>query len=150
MKPDTIKRLDALFERFPTMRAEEVPSEAEIADAEKELGVPFPADYREFLLRYGGGLAGPYPVYGLRPVEDLDPFWSVVEITRRFREDDIPAAKEWVVVSEDHAGNPIGIDRDGAVWTWDHDFEGLAPVAKDFEKWLRKWNLKRFNLDQAP
>jgi len=143
MKRDTIKRLDALYEEFPFLRAEEVPSEAEIADAERELGVPFPADYREFLLRYGGAFAGPDPVYGLRPVEDMGRMWSVVDATRRYREDGVPGADEWIIVSVDKGGNPVGIDRNGAVWIWDHDFGGLAPLAKDFEKWLRRWNLKR-------
>jgi hypothetical protein len=49
---NTIARAYQLFckERFP------LPSEEELADLESRLGVRLPADYRQFLLDYNGGL----------------------------------------------------------------------------------------------
>lgn len=63
MTPDTIDRLDAKLEA-PILRAVDLPSEAEIVQAEREIGVPFPEDYRQFLLRYGGAMVGSHPAFG--------------------------------------------------------------------------------------
>lgn len=47
---------------------------------EQQIGVLFAADYRHFLLRYGGCMAGPYPIFGLRPVEVMGTRrWSGVD-----------------------------------------------------------------------
>jgi len=63
--------------------------------------------------------------------------WSVVEMTMRFRNNGIPEANDWVVISSDHAGNPVGMDRDGCIWIHDHDFDGISLLAKNFEGYLR-------------
>ena len=143
MTDDTIRRLDKEFAEFTILRAEDVPSDAEIDRAETEIGVPFPVDYREFLRRYGGAMVGPYPIFGLRPAEVMGvDCWSAVAMTRWYRDDGVPGTEACVVISHDHAGNPIGIDRLGAVWIHDHDFGGPAPLAADFEEYLRTRCLK--------
>ena len=143
MRPDTIDRLDAQFAEFPMMRANDAPSKAEIAQAEQQTGVPFDEDYREFLLRYGGGIVGPYPIFGLRPVEVMGSnHWSVVDVTRHYRSCGVPGVERWVVISEDHAGNPVGMDAEGAIWIHDHDFGGISALAESFEEYLRGRCLK--------
>lgn len=138
MNDETITRLTDKLSESPILRAATLPSEAEIDDASNEIGVPFSTQYREFLLKYGAAMVGPYPIYGLRPVEVMgDDSWSVVAMTKHFRQDNIQAARGWVVVSSDHGGNPVGMDRDGAIWIHDHDFGGVAPLAKSFEEYLR-------------
>lgn len=142
MTSDTIDRLDAKLEA-PILRAVDLPSEAEIVQAEREIGVPFPEDYWQFLLRYGGAMVGSRPVFGLRPVEVMGvDHWSVQDVTRHYRSHGVPGTDQWVVLSEDQAGNPIGIDSSGVVWIHDHDFGGLAHLAKDFENYIRTWCLK--------
>jgi SMI1/KNR4 family protein SUKH-1 len=143
MLPDTITRLDTMFAQFPIMRATTIPSEAEIAQAEQLVGVPFPDDYRQFLLRYGGAMVGPYPIFGLRPVEVMGVnHWSVVEVTHHYRIDRVPGTDQWAIISEDHAGHPIGLDRDGIVWIHDHDFDGTLQLYGRFEDYLRRDCLK--------
>ena len=143
MRPDTIDRLDAEFAEFPIMRASDVPSKAEIAQAEQQIGVPFDEDYREFLRRYGGGMVGPYPIFGLRPVEVMGAnHWSVLDVTRHHRSDGVPGVGRWAVISEDHAGNPVGMDAEGAIWTHDHDFGGISAIAGSFEEYIRDRCLK--------
>jgi hypothetical protein len=138
MNRETITRLTDKLSESPILRADSLPSAAEIDDASSEIGVPFSADYRDFLLTFGAAMVGPYPIYGLRPVEVMgDDSWSVVAMTKQFREDNVPEANEWVIVSADHAGNPVGMDRDGVIWIHDHDFGGVARVAKNFEDYVR-------------
>jgi cell wall assembly regulator SMI1 len=142
MKLDTWVRLDREFEESPIMRAQDVPTEDEINAASREIGIAFPQDYRDFLTRYGGAMVGPYPVYGLRPVHVMGVGWSVVDLTRRIRSGGLDVASNWIVFSEDHSGNPIGMDADGRVWIFDHDFGGVAQLALDFEEYIRRTCLK--------
>lgn len=59
-----------------------------IAEAETELGVYFPTEYRELLGRYGAVLAKGIEVYGLPAVdEQAPPLWqNVVDVTKQLRE----------------------------------------------------------------
>ncbi len=143
MRPDTIDRLDEMFAESPVMRAEEVPTTVEVDAASQQVGVPFPDDYREFILRYGGAAVGPYPVFGLRASDVMEEDrWSVVDVTNEIRRAGIERASDWIVFSEDHAGNPIGMDINGKVWIYDHDFGGVAEFASSFEEYIRTQCLK--------
>jgi hypothetical protein len=138
MMKDTIDKLNSEFSEFPTMRADSLPSSKEIEEASKEVGVPFAPDYHEFLSHFGGAMVGAYPIYGLRSVPVMGSHrWSVVEVTRQFRDDKVPGCDSWVVISEDQAGNPIGMDSEGSIWIHDHDFGGISPLAKSFEEYIR-------------
>ena len=83
-------------------------------------------------------MVGPYPIFGLRPVEVMgDDHWSAVDITKCFRNNGLPGTEDWLIFSEDHAGNPIGMNSTGEVWIFDHDFGGSALLAPTFEAYLR-------------
>lgn len=142
MRPSTWERLEADFRKYPILRGEPVPPE-EVARASVELGLQFPDDYRDFVIRYGGAMVGPYPVYGLRPCEVIGRTYSVVEVNRRYRADPWPGIDDWLIISDDHAGNPMGFAPDGHVWVSDHD-DGcrIHLVATDFEAFLLR-NLNR-------
>jgi SMI1 / KNR4 family (SUKH-1) len=137
VRDDTWAALESQFARHPFLRGGRVPQE-EIDAAIAALQVPFPDDYREFLLRYGGAIVGPYPVFGLRPVEPMGNEWSVLEVNRRYRRERWRGVDDWLIVSVDHAGNPMGIAEDGRVWVSDHDFGDIAPIADSFEHFLQK------------
>ena len=142
MRDQTWNAVEGMFARFPIMRAEGVDS-MEIDEASQALGIPFAADYHEFICRYGGAIVGPYPIFGLRRAEPMAANeGSVVEVTRRFRQKRWPGTDAWVVFSIDHAGNPIGQDKDGKVWISDHDDGVVEVIAKSFEDYLRKRCLK--------
>jgi len=143
MTTDTVERLDEQFANFPISRADSGASDEEIEEAAEQIGVQFSSDYIEFLRMYGGAIVGPYPVFGVRRVEIMDvDLWSVVAVTRHFRSQQVPGCDGWAVISEDHASNPVGLDRDGAIWIYDHDFGGITPLARDFEEYVRVWCLK--------
>jgi cell wall assembly regulator SMI1 len=142
VRPDTWVELDEQFARYPFLRAGT--AEAVAVDvASAAVGLSFPDDYREFLLKHGGAIVGPYPVFGVRPVEAMGNEWSVVEMNRRFRADRWPGVDSWLIVSADHAGNPMGIDSDGHVLISDHDLGGISVTADSFEDFLRKRCLRR-------
>ncbi len=82
MRKDTWNAIEAMFARFPILRAEAV-TYREIDAASQSVGIPFPNDYREFVSRYGGAIVGPHPVFGLRRAEPMGrDESSVVEVIR--------------------------------------------------------------------
>ncbi len=123
----------------PILRAATLPTVEEVNSASEAIGVPFPADYRRFLLELGGAMVGPYPIYGLRPVDVMgENSWSVIAETIRYRSEGWPGCENWVVISSDHAGNPVGLDADGKVWINDHDFGGVDRLANDFADYITR------------
>lgn len=139
---DTLERLDQMFAESPVMRADDVPSAAEVDSAAEDIGIPFPKDYREFILRYGGATVGPYPIFGLHSCHVMDERWSVIDVTHEGRSSGIDGISDWIVFSGDLSGNPIGMDVNGKVWIYDHDFGGVAELASDFEEYIRIHCLK--------
>ncbi|MGH7857284.1 MAG: SMI1/KNR4 family protein [Candidatus Binatia bacterium] len=137
MNHTTEEQLRSHFTRFPFLVGGEV-SEQEIENAERELGRSFPPAYREFVLRFGGGVVGSLSIAGLRFVPAMgSEERSVIELTRRFQEDGW-AAPDWLVISIDHGGNPLGLAKDGSVWRFDHDFGGLSLVSETFDDFVAK------------
>lgn len=132
MRTATWKRLDREYARFPRARGAPA-AEEEIASAEREIDCVFHRDYREFLRRYGSGMVGPDPIYGVHPAPSMGTWWSVVAVTRHFRDEGWPGVDEWYVISGDGRGNPIGMDTKGRVWLSDHDVGDIALVAPSFE-----------------
>ncbi len=135
MKPSTWKVLDAEYGAFPILMAGPVPA-SEVTAASKSIGLGILDDYAAFLTRYGSAIVGPYPIFGLRPVEPMGNDWSVVEMTRRFRADRWPGTEQWIVFSRDLGGNPIGLSQEGEAWVSDHEQGGITRVASSFEAFL--------------
>jgi len=142
MKKETWDAIETMFSRFPIMKAEGVEM-IEIDAVCAQFGIPLPSDYREFIHRYGGAVVGPYPIFGLRRAEPMAiNEGSVVDVTRRFRQKSWVGTEAWLVFSIDHAGNPVGLDRDGKVWISDHDARAVQLIANSFEDYLRQRCLK--------
>jgi len=142
MRSDTWRKLAAIYEKFPSMYAGERVADGEIDAAAERLGVPFPADYREFITRFGGGHAGSLPVAGLRRWEAAgNREWSVLELTDWHRAGRWPGTELWAVFSGDGFGNPVGFDAAGRVWLSDHDSCECVCLEAGFEDWLRRWAL---------
>lgn len=136
MKADVEQKLELLVGRFPVLVGGSVPH-SEIDQAEKLIGVKFDPDYRWFVGKYGAAMVGSLPVLGLRRAEVMgDDLYSVVEVTLRFRSDGWEPTREWVVISVDAAGNPIGIADDGRVWLADHNSGRVEPIAENFQAYL--------------
>jgi hypothetical protein len=137
MKQDTIQKLDNEFLTSPVTAAGPVPV-VDVLELERQVGFLLPTDYNEFVVRYGGGIVGPYPVYGVRASGAMSPEESsAMGVTRSFRNQQWPGTENWLVISSDHAGNPFGIDSKGRVWISDHDAGIVEVAASGFEEFIR-------------
>lgn len=142
MKSEIWALINQQYVRYRSAWAERVPQD-EIDEAFK--GLPSSPDYREFVLRYGGGLVGTHPFYGLRLAEDMGKIEgkaTAPEITLVFRSHNFPGVQEWLVLSTDGFGNPIGMASDGAIWISDGARLQVQKLADNFEGFIRKWALR--------
>jgi SMI1 / KNR4 family (SUKH-1) len=136
MKPDTWNKLDEMFADAPMMRATPV-VEAEVVQAAAAFGLELPADYIQFVCRYGGATVGPYSVYGLRASDTMGlKESSAFEVTKRFMSQGWRGLEAALIISTDHSGNPVYLTSSGEVWISDHDFGGDSKLAEDFEDYL--------------
>ena len=101
-------------------------------------------DYREFVLRYGGGLVGSDAIYGLREAKMIGrPYGKATapELTQLFRDKNWPGVANWFIFTIPN-GNPVGFEKDGTVWISDINFGQISQLAENFEDYLLKWCLR--------
>lgn len=113
-------------------------TEAEIAELSTALGLLVFGQFRDFLLRAGGAAVGSYEIYGLRPTAGSSEL--VQEMNQRWRVRGISELEEqWLLISDDGSGNPIGLDAGGRVLRADHDGGMVVDeLGVDFEDFLRR------------
>ena len=68
MNSETWSIIDESFARWPESKASGVSAD-EFERGVAPFGPHLDPDYREFVLRYGGGIVGPNPIDGLRKAE---------------------------------------------------------------------------------
>src|SRR5689334_24887696 len=93
-------------------------TDAEIAQAERDLARTLPKQYREFVREFGGGLFALANVLSVRPGSE----WNIVDFNRRNE----LIGGGFVAVSDPHTGDRYGFKCDGRachseVWVYDHD-----------------------------
>ncbi len=142
MKPETWDLIEQKYRRSPSYRAIGV-SDDEFDRAFVYYKVPL--DYREFVLRYGGGYVGTYPIFGLRLAESMGTIGrkhTAPEITEVYRQRHWPGGDSLLVFSVDQSGNPVGLASDGSVWISDVTSDQVQKLGNDFEEFLLKWGLR--------
>ncbi len=138
MRAETWELLARELEAWPDLVAGAAGAD-EVRRACHSLGVEPAQDYLEFVVRYGAGIVGPYRIYGLGRAEAMGvDEASMVAVTEHYRGPRWPGVEAWLVVSMDHAGNPIGLAEDGTVWLSDHDAGEVVQIASSFEDYLRR------------
>jgi hypothetical protein len=138
MTSDYFERLDREFVDEPGLVAGK-PSTRDVDEIEAFVGFELPFGYRTFIERYGAAIVGPYPVFGVGSAEMMaNDEESVIKVTRRYRAEKLPGTEDTLVISVDHAGNPIALNAKGSVNRYDHDSgttEILAPAFGEFLLW---------------
>jgi hypothetical protein len=150
MNNNTWDMINERFQRRPQARAAAIAAE----DFDRLMAIFKPnidPDYREFVLRYGGGIVGADSIYGLRRAEWMGTIGgkdTAPDITQWFRDRNWPGIRDWLIFTVDQGGNPIGLAPDQTVWLSDQlDFKQIVQVASGFEDYLLKWCLKVRKLD---
>ena len=137
MKDSTYKLLDKFYQDNEIAKG--IPAtEIEISNAEKELGIIFDNDYKNFQLRYGGSVVGSTEVYGFHNTELMgDNDMTVVSLTELYRSLE-GSCIDRLIIGSDYTGNYIGINRDGNVVMNDHDIDDgeLIILAETFEQYI--------------
>jgi hypothetical protein len=100
--------------------------------AEKAIGCHFSVSYKDFLLKCGSGVVGPFPVFGTQPTAMYPIHGTVVDITKRYRQEKWPTTDMGPVISEDHAGNPIVEFESGEIVKFDHDTGDTSILSPSF------------------
>lgn len=124
-------------------------SESAIRDFEENIGMPFPPDYREFMLKYNGGdplkcvfkfqdATGPYSDSIIRYFfafsddynESIKHNHEIYTLADRVPKNILP-------IAEDPGGNIVCLslagDDVGKVYFWDHEQEGLTEASSTYE-----------------
>jgi hypothetical protein len=142
MRNETLKTLEDFFQKNPFMKAGAV-SRVEVDAAFIRFRFTLPEDYLSFVETYGGAIVGPYPIFGLRKAAPMGiEEASALDVTRHFVKQRWPGTENWLVISTDHSGNPVGLASDGQIWISDHDNGQVTVIAPSFESFLREWCLK--------
>jgi hypothetical protein len=143
MNDTTWSALEKSFDRWPQSKAS--PVEPSDFDQAMQSYGQIDADYREFVLRYGGGIVGSNPIYGIRMAEFMGTVGgarTAPDVTNWFRNQRWPGTDNWLIFSIDGAGNPIGFAADGTVWISDHDSRQISQLASGIEDYLLKWCMR--------
>ena len=144
MSPDIWQSIDAFLLRWPDAKGGPV-SEPEFESQIGKSHAGIDRDYREFVLRYGGAIVGPNPIFGLRLARRMSSVQgqtTAPEITRFFREKKWPGVDTWFVFSLEQDFNPIGFAPDNSVWVSDQlEFNQITKIAESFEDYVRRWCL---------
>ena len=133
MTEETVEKINRFFLNNPIAKGTPA-SQKEITDAEVKLDIKFDPDYTYFQLNYGGSMIKAKEIYGLHNSE-LMGNETIIELTKTYREN-VDGEKGWLIIGTDYAGNFIGIDKNGTVLCYDHDFGGLNILAISFEEYI--------------
>ncbi|MDR9795267.1 SMI1/KNR4 family protein [Aeribacillus pallidus] len=145
MKIELLKAIDEEFEMCPEAFGGPVKDD-EIKQAENELQVTLPNDYKMFILKYGAGAVGEAIILGLREAEYVATP-SFVEQSLKHRESLPDGYEKFVVIGIDGSGNPIGFNFPGKeIIRFHYDTGDKEVIAKSFEEYLEKSLKKEINI----
>jgi hypothetical protein len=139
MKAETWKLINDFFSESPRLKAD--PVSYEVIDRHfQDLGFPLLEDYREFVHRYGAGILGAYTIFGIGACKLMgNDSESALKVTETFRSQEWPGVDEWLIISIDSVGNPIGMDDTGKVLISDVVHGCIDELANDFEEFVCEW-----------
>lgn len=140
MKPEIINKLNAFFQKNPTMLGEAATNE-QIINAEKELNVIIDEDYKEFIKNFGGAYAG-LAIHAFINGTSIGNE-TIIDLTNNARElfndaNLFSEINESLVIADDGSGNPIAIMSNGKVVLFDYDTEERQILSNSFEEFIEE------------
>ena len=145
MKIEILNAIDEEFEMCPEAFGGPLNIE-DVNQAEDELKVRLPEDFKEFLLRYGSGAVGDAIILGLKEAEFVATP-SFVEKSLHFRKALPIGYENLIVIGIDGAGNPVGFNSPGTeIITFDFNFGEKEIIAESFEEYLEKAICEELNI----
>ena len=145
MKIEILNAMDEEFEMCPEAFGGPLNIE-EVNQAEDELKVKLPEDFKEFLLRYGSGAVGEAIILGLKEAEFVATP-SFVEKSLHFRKVLPKEYENFIAIGIDGAGNPVGFNSPNTeIITFDFNFGGKEVIAESFEEYLEKAIREELNI----
>lgn len=145
MKVEILNAIDEEFEMFPEAFGGSI-NIGEVSQAEAELKVKLPDDFKEFLLRYGSGAVGEAIVLGLKEAEFVATP-SFVEKSLHFRKTLPKEYENFTTIGIDGAGNPIGFNTPNTeIIIFDFNFGEKEIIAESFEEYLEKAIREELNI----
>lgn len=112
-------------------RPQRLPTPDELSQAEQELGIPFPSDFRRFQLEVSNLVCNILEPGLVLP--DLLPYRSLRRIARRGWDAGVPS--DALPFCNDN-GNYYFIDAAGQVRYWDHDDDSESPRVLTVAEWI--------------
>jgi len=140
MSDEIYLRLNELKKKYPFMYSKPA-TEEELMILESYSGWRIPEECIEFLRFSSGAVVGAYPIYGVNPNELMGKNRNtIISATTDFRLDGWSFGEEFIVISENHAGDPVLLNKDGFVLMQSHDGfeENNWKNFLDFLKWCLK------------
>lgn len=145
MKIELLNAIDEEFGMCPEAFGGPVNIE-EVTQAEDELKIKLPEDFKMFLLRYGSGAVGEAIILGLKEAEFVATP-SFVRQTLKFRESLPRDYEKFAVIGIDGAGNPVGFNLPNVeIIRLDHDTCEEEVIAINFEEYLEKSLKEEINI----
>jgi hypothetical protein len=111
---------------------ENVSTDSELSEAEKELNVTLDDEYKFFVKNFGGCFVG-LDIFALKNSKNLEQI-TFIDLTKSFRKQGYPNMDNKYVISFDGSGNPICINSKGEVLLFDHDIGEYSKIANSFNK----------------
>ncbi|MDQ0233541.1 SMI1/KNR4 family protein [Metabacillus malikii] len=145
MKIEIFNAIDEEYEMCPEAFGGPLNIE-EVIQAEDELKVKLPEDFKEFLLRYGSGAVGEAIILGLKEAEFVATP-SFVDKSLHFRKALHKGYEDFIAIGIDGAANPIGFNSPNPeIITFDINFGGKEVIAESFEEYLEKAIREELNI----
>jgi len=118
---DWYDRLKQYKEQYESIFAAPI-TEQELNIMQSYAGWNMPDDYLRFLKLSSGAMVGAYPVYGANPIKLMDKnLNTMMAVTQHYRDEGWRVDKDFIVVSENHAGDPLLLNQTGYLLMPSHD-----------------------------
>jgi hypothetical protein len=138
MKEQLLERLEDFFRYNGIFETGTPASEAQILEAEQQLGTVFHLDYRDFIKHFGGAYVG-LEIWAF----EKNRAETVISLTLDFRSDypvieGLGNTKDYYVFSTDGSGDYIFSRPDGVVFTCYHDTGEVVELAPSLGKLIEQ------------